>query len=83
MTDKEGTLQMQPWGRWAVCRPGRDPVEVKNGGAFRVEVPAIAYRAAHYQDRRAAGPTCAGRMGPTTPTTRPAPVHTLPVKAVA
>jgi hypothetical protein len=38
MPEQEGTRQMQPWGRWAVCRPGRDPVEIKNGGAFRVEV---------------------------------------------
>ena len=25
MTEKEGVLQMQPSGRWAVCRPGRGP----------------------------------------------------------
>jgi hypothetical protein len=27
MSEKEGILQMQPSGRWAVCRPWRDPVE--------------------------------------------------------
>jgi hypothetical protein len=25
---KHGTLQLQPSGRWAVCRPGRRPVEI-------------------------------------------------------
>jgi hypothetical protein len=38
MTDKEGILRMQPSGRWAVCRPGRDPVEITSGEVFRVEV---------------------------------------------
>ena len=36
--DKEGTLQMQPGGRWAICRPGRMPHEITSGGVFRVEV---------------------------------------------
>jgi hypothetical protein len=36
MTDKEGVLQMQPTGRWAVCRPGRAPVEVTSGEVFRI-----------------------------------------------
>ena len=31
MTDKEGILQIQPSGRWAVCRPGRAPVEITSG----------------------------------------------------
>ena len=39
MTDKEGTLQMQPSGRWAVCRPGRVPVEITTGEVFMIEVP--------------------------------------------
>jgi hypothetical protein len=39
MTEKEGTLQMQPTGRWAVCRPGRDPVEITSGEVVRIEVP--------------------------------------------
>ena len=30
MTDNEGTLQMQPSGRWAVCRPGREPTFTQN-----------------------------------------------------
>ena len=38
MTEKEGVLQMQPSGRWAVCRPGREPVEITSGELFRVEV---------------------------------------------
>ena len=39
MSDKEGTLCMQPSGRWAVCRPGCDPIEITSGDVFRVEVP--------------------------------------------
>jgi hypothetical protein len=39
MSDKEGTLRMQPSGRWAVCRPGHDPVEITSGEVFRIEVP--------------------------------------------
>ena len=38
MTDKEGILQIQPSGRWAVCRPGRAPVEITSGELFRIEV---------------------------------------------
>ncbi len=38
MSEKEGTLRMQPSGRWAVCRPGRAPVEITSGEMFRVEV---------------------------------------------
>jgi hypothetical protein len=38
MTNKEGTLRIQPSGRWAVCSPERDPVEIKSGELFRVEV---------------------------------------------
>ena len=38
MTEKEGILQMQPSGRWAVCRPGRAPVEITSGEIFRIEV---------------------------------------------
>jgi hypothetical protein len=35
-TSKGGVLQMQPSGRWAVCRPGRDPVEITSGECFRI-----------------------------------------------
>jgi hypothetical protein len=35
----EGTLYLQPSRRWAVCRPGRYPVEIASGEPFRVEVP--------------------------------------------
>jgi hypothetical protein len=38
MTEEEGVLQIQPSGRWAVCRPGREPVEITSGELFRVEV---------------------------------------------
>jgi hypothetical protein len=38
MTHKEGVLRMQPSGRWAVCRPGRSPVEITSGELFRIEV---------------------------------------------
>jgi hypothetical protein len=38
MTEKVGILRMQPSGRWAVCRPGRDPVEITSGYPFRIEV---------------------------------------------
>ena len=35
MSEKEGILQMQPSGRWAVCRPGRNPIT--GGERFRIE----------------------------------------------
>jgi hypothetical protein len=38
MSDKEGTLRMQPSGCWAVCRPDRDPIEITSGELFCVEV---------------------------------------------
>src|SRR5262249_38596346 len=38
MSDKEGILRMQPSRRWAVCRTGRDPVEITSGELFRVGV---------------------------------------------
>jgi hypothetical protein len=38
MTDNEGRLRLQPWGRWAICRPGQDPVEITSGETFLVEV---------------------------------------------
>ena len=38
MSDKEGVLQMQSSGHWAICRPGRDPFEITTGDVFRVEV---------------------------------------------
>jgi hypothetical protein len=38
MSEKEGTLRMQSSRRWAVCRPGCEPVEITSGGLFRVEV---------------------------------------------
>ena len=34
-------MQMQPSGRWAVCRPGREPVEITTDELFRVEVAGI------------------------------------------
>ena len=38
MAEKEGVLRMQPSGRWAVCRPGQEPLEITSGEPFRVEV---------------------------------------------
>jgi hypothetical protein len=32
---------MMPSGRWAVCRPGREPVEITSGELFRVEVVGV------------------------------------------
>ena len=34
----EGTLHMQPSGRWAICRPDDVPIEITCGELFRVEV---------------------------------------------
>jgi hypothetical protein len=31
---------MQSSGRWAVCRPGQEPVEINAGDVFRIEVPS-------------------------------------------
>jgi hypothetical protein len=42
MTGEEGVLRLQPSGRWAVCHPGREPVEITNGELFRIEVPAMS-----------------------------------------
>ena len=38
MAEKEGVLRIQPSGRWAVCRPGQEPLEITSGEPFRVEV---------------------------------------------
>ena len=38
MSDKQGTLRMLPSGRWAVCRPEREPVEITSGELFRAAV---------------------------------------------
>jgi hypothetical protein len=38
MSEKIGILRLQSSGRWAVCRPGRDPVEIMSGEPFRVEI---------------------------------------------
>jgi hypothetical protein len=39
MSEIEGTLRMQPSGRWAICRPDRFPIiELTSGDMFRVEV---------------------------------------------
>jgi Domain of unknown function (DUF5348) len=38
MSDKEGVLHLQPSGRWAIIRPGREPFELTSGDVFRVEV---------------------------------------------
>jgi hypothetical protein len=38
MPQRVGNLRMQPSGRWAVCRPGHEPVEITWGEVFRIEV---------------------------------------------
>jgi hypothetical protein len=38
MSDNEGTLRIQPSGRWAVCRPECAPIEITSGDQFRIEV---------------------------------------------
>jgi len=38
MTEKHGVLQMQPSGRWAICRPGHKPIEITSGETFQIEV---------------------------------------------
>ena len=34
----EGVLQMQPSGRWAICRICERPHEINSGDVFRIEV---------------------------------------------
>ena len=41
MEGKEGILRKQTSGRWAVCRTGREAVEIKSGKVFRVEVDGV------------------------------------------
>jgi hypothetical protein len=38
MLEKIGILRMQPSRRWAICRPGHKPDEIRSGDAFRLEV---------------------------------------------
>jgi hypothetical protein len=45
MTDKEGTLHLQPNGRWTIIRPGRSPVAIREGEIFEVEVRGKMRRA--------------------------------------
>jgi hypothetical protein len=39
--DLAGVLRMQSSGRWAVCMPGCDPMEITSGEMFRVEVEGM------------------------------------------
>jgi hypothetical protein len=41
MSEKDGTLRMMASGRWAIFRPGREPVEITSGDLFRVEVASV------------------------------------------
>ena len=34
----EGTLNKMLSGRWAVCRSGKNPIEIMSGDVFRIEV---------------------------------------------
>jgi hypothetical protein len=38
MLQREGTLHLQPSGRWAIIRPGRSPVAIVEGEVFELEV---------------------------------------------
>jgi hypothetical protein len=42
MSEKEGTLRLLPPGRWAVCRPGQEPVEITSGELVHIEVDGAA-----------------------------------------
>jgi hypothetical protein len=39
-SEKDGILRMQPSGRWAVCRPGRDPSRSRAAKCFGSRCPA-------------------------------------------
>jgi hypothetical protein len=39
MNNEERTLRVMASGRWAVCRAGREPVEITSGERFRAEFP--------------------------------------------
>jgi hypothetical protein len=41
MPEKIGILRMQRSRRWAICRPGRNPVEIASGESFRVEIDGV------------------------------------------
>ena len=38
MPHRVGVLRLQSSGRWAIFRPGREPVKIITGELFRVEV---------------------------------------------
>jgi hypothetical protein len=38
MSEKEGTLRMQPSGQWAIQAPGHEPVPIVAGEFFLLEV---------------------------------------------
>jgi hypothetical protein len=38
MSRIEGKLRLQPSGRWAICRRGRDPWEITSGEVIYVQV---------------------------------------------
>ena len=37
MTESEGTLRLMASGRWAVCQPGQDPIEITAADLFHIE----------------------------------------------
>ena len=41
MPEMVGTLRLLSSGRWAVCQPGHEPVEITSGDVFLVEVPGF------------------------------------------
>ena len=49
----EGTLNKMLSGSWAVCRSGKNPIEIKPGDAFRIEVDGIMRRTRmEFEDER-------------------------------
>jgi hypothetical protein len=52
-----GTLRLQPSGSWAIAWPGREPVRIRAGESFKLEVDGqmrrtrMEYRDARWQEQ--------------------------------
>ena len=55
MTENGGVLRMQPSGRWAVCRPSQEPIEITSGEPFRSRWTALRTAVARMEYRRLRG----------------------------
>ena len=61
--EKAGILRLQPSGRWAVCGPGRTPVEIAAGDVFRIEVDGMReLQATRMEFRHFQGPMKGGTL---------------------